>query len=210
MHTPNHFAETQQEELHRILAEYPLGVLVTTGSKGLDADHLPFELDPSAGEQGHLLAHVARNNPLWQQFRDGAEVLVIFRAADAYISPNWYPSKHETHRQVPTWNYQVVHVHGKMHIRDDPRFVRGVVARLTRIHEARTGSERPWKMSDAPGEYIDQMLTAIIGVEIEITAMIGKSKLSQNKDKRDLIGAVEGLQQQGQQEMAQAMLNRIT
>ncbi len=208
MYTPSHFAETQQEELHRIIAEYPLGVLVTMGPKGLDADHLPFELDLTAGEQGHLLAHVARNNPLWEQCRDGTEVLVVFRAADAYISPNWYPSKHETHRQVPTWNYQVVHVHGKMHIRDDPQFVRGMVARLTRTHEARTGSERPWKMSDAPREYIDQMLTAIVGIDIEITAMTGKSKLSQNKDKRDLIGAVEGLRQQGQQEMAEAMLKK--
>jgi len=208
MYTPSHFAETQQEELHRIITEYPLGVLVTTGDNGLDADHLPFELDVSSGAQGHLLAHVARNNPLWEQCRDGAEVLVIFRAADAYISPNWYPSKHETHQQVPTWNYQVVHVHGKMHIRDDPQFVRGMVARLTRTHEARTGSERPWKMTDAPREYIDQMLTAIVGIEIEITAMIGKSKLSQNKDMRDRIGAVQGLQQQGQQEMAEAMLKK--
>src|SRR5690606_37204802 len=116
---------------------------------------------------------------------EGEEVLVIFRAGEAYISPNCYPSKHETHRLVPTWNYQVVHVYGKIRIHDDERFVRGVVARLTRMHEARAGSERPWKMTDAPKEHIDRLLTAIVGIEIEIRKLIGKRKLSQNRDERD-------------------------
>src|SRR5699024_4712844 len=130
--------------------------------------------------------------------------------ADAYISPNWYPSKHERHRQVPTWNYQVVHAHGRIHIRDDERFVRGAVARLTRAHEARTEAATPWKMTDSPKAYIDQMLTLIVGIEIEITRLVGKSKLSQNKDTRDRINAARELRNQGRQALAEAMLNAET
>ena len=110
MHTPPHFEETRNSELHRIIDQYSLGTLVVNGPDGLDANHLPFELDPDTGDHGHLVAHVARANPLWKEAKDGDEVLVIFRAADSYISPNWYPSKHEFHRQVPTWNYQVVSI----------------------------------------------------------------------------------------------------
>ena len=209
MYLPHHFAETRVEELHRVITEYPLGVLVLHGPNGLDANHLPFALNPKAGERGHLLAHVARANPLWQEAKDGDEALVIFRAAHAYISPNWYPSKHEFHRQVPTWNYQAVHVHGTIKIRDDERFVRGVVARLTRVNEARTGTDRPWKMIDASKEYIDQMLTAIVGIEIEITTMIGKWKLSQNREERDRVNAAQELRQRGEQVMSTAMLNAV-
>jgi len=136
-------------------------------------------------------------------------VLVIFRAGDAYVSPNWYPSKHDFHRQVPTWNYRVVHVHGKLYVRDDERFVRGVVARLTRTHEAQTGSPRPWKMGDSPPEYIDRMLSAIVGIEVEVTRMIGKWKLSQNKEERDRINAAEELRQRGEQAISAAMLDTL-
>ena len=189
MYLPQHFEETRAEELHRVIREYPLGVLVVDGPRGLNANHLPFELNPDAGARGHLLAHVARANPLWQEAKDGDEALVIFRAANAYVSPNWYPSKHEFHRQVPTWNYQAVHAHGKIKIRDDERFVRGVVARLTRVNEARTGSDKPWKMTDSSKEYIDQMLSAIVGIEIEITQLVGKWKLCQNREERDRINS---------------------
>jgi transcriptional regulator len=207
MYLPPHFEETRVEELHRVIAGHPLGVLVLNGPNGLDANHLPFELNPADGERGHLIAHVARANPLWREAKDGDEALVIFRAADAYISPNWYPSKHESHRQVPTWNYQAVHVHGRIRIRDDERFVRGVVARLTRVNEARTGSDRPWKMTDSPKEYIDRMLAAIVGIEIEITRLIGKWKLGQNKEERDRINAAEELRKRGDQVTSAAMLN---
>lgn len=184
MYNPPHFTETRSVELHRLIAEHPLGALVMNGPRGLDADHLPFEMDPAEG-QGRLLAHCARANPLWQQVVAGADVLVIFRGTDAYVSPNWYPSKHEAHRQVPTWNYQVVHVHGRIAIRDDERFVRGVVARLTRTHESRTGDARPWTLSDSAPGHIDALLKAIVGIEIEITRIEGKFKLSQNKEPRD-------------------------
>ena len=209
MYLPSHFEETRTEELHRVIKEFPLGVLVLNGPHGLDANHLPFELHPNAGERGQLLAHVARANPLWKEAKAGDDALVIFRAASAYISPNWYPSKHELHRQVPTWNYQAVHVHGKITIRDDERFVRGVVARLTRVNEARTGSDKPWRMTDSSKEYIDGMLAAIVGIEIDIIRMVGKWKLGQNREERDRISAAEELRKRGERVTSEAMRNAV-
>lgn len=206
MYLPKHFDESREEELLRTLAAFPLGALVVNGPNGLDANHVPFLVDEASQSPRKLHAHVARANPLWQEARDGDQVLVIFSAGDAYVSPNWYPSKHETHRAVPTWNYRVVHVHGKLHIRDDERFVRGVVARLTRTHEAGTGSPKPWKMTDSAPEYIDQMLAAIVGIEVEVTRMVGKWKLSQNREARDRVGAKEGLRNRGEQVVSGAML----
>jgi transcriptional regulator len=206
MYLPQHFEETKQGALHRIIDEFPLGALVVNGPDGLDADHLPFELDPGAGERGRLRAHVARANPLWRQVRDGDHVLVVFRAGDAYVSPNWYPSKHETHRQVPTWNYRVVHVHGRIAIRDDERYVRGVVARLTRVHEGRSGAERPWRMTDSSREFVDAMLAAIVGIEIAIDRIVGKSKLGQNREARDRAAAADALARRGHAALSAAML----
>ncbi len=189
--------------LHRILREHPLGMLVRHGPEGLDADHVPFEFEPVPGALGRLSAHVARNNPLWQQCPAGTPVMVVFRGAEAFVSPSWYPSKHEAHRQVPTWNYEVVHVHGTLTVRDDERFVRGLVARLTRAHEA--GEARPWKMSDSAPEFIDTLLRNIVGIEVTITSMVGKSKLSQNKEARDRLGAAHVLAERGREELAQRM-----
>ncbi|ARU03996.1 transcriptional regulator [Comamonas serinivorans] len=202
MYTPTHFAETRPDELARILRAHPLGVLVTHGPEGLDADHLPFEYDPEPGPHGVLTAHVARANPVWQRSA-GSPVMVVFRGAQAYVSPNGYPSKHETHRQVPTWNYEVVHAHGVLTVRDDERFVRGMVGRLTRRHEA--SQTKPWKMSDAPPDYIRDMLAHIVGIEIAVTALVGKRKLSQNKDRRDREGAADALHASGHAELAQRM-----
>jgi transcriptional regulator len=207
MYLPSHFEETRIKELHGLVRDHPLGALVINGPQGLDANHLPFELDTSAGAHGRLSAHVARANPLCQEVKSGDEVLVIFLAANAYVSPNWYPSKHETHRLVPTWNYQAVHVYGRLAIRDDEKFVRGLVARLTRAHETRAGSEKPWRMSDSSKDFIDQMLAAIVGLEIEITRLTGKWKLSQNREDRDRINAAEELRKRGDQLTADAMLN---
>jgi len=203
MYMPAHFAETREDELHRIIRDHPLGVLIAAGPDGLDANHLPFELDASAGPCGTLLAHVARSNPLWQQAPTGTPVLVVFHGAEGYISPSWYPSKHETHRQVPTWNYEVVHAHGTLTVRDDERYVRSVVARLTRTHEA--GEPRPWKMGDGPPEYIDTMLRAIVGIEVTITRLVGKAKLSQNREPRDREGAAEALRSRGRTALSRAM-----
>jgi transcriptional regulator len=206
MYVPRHFEETRPEQLHALIRAHQLGALVVNGPDGLDANHLPFELDARAGAQGHLLAHVARANPVWQLAKDGTEALVMFRGPHAYISPNWYPSKHESHRQVPTWNYQVVHVHGRVRIRDDERFVRGLVARLTRTHEAQAGASRPWRMTDSAPEFIDQLLAAIVGIEIEIERIVGKWKLGQNREARDRVGAAEALQRLGHDDIAAAML----
>ena len=203
MYLPPHFSEPRLEELHRILREHPLGMLVTHGPAGLDANHIPFELDPERGPHGTLLAHVARANPLCTEFAGGADVMVVFRGVQGYISPNWYPSKHETHRQVPTWNYEVVHAHGRLRLVDDEKFVRGIVARLTRRHEAT--EPKPWKMGEAPADYLDRMLQAIVGVEIEVVRLEGKRKLSQNREARDVDGAVRALQERGQEALSSAM-----
>jgi len=206
MYLPAHFEETRPGELQRVLREHPLGALITHGPNGLDANHLPFELDESTGTLGTLRAHVARANPLWREVpADGADVLVIFQASEAYISPNWYPSKPEHHRHVPTWNYQVVHVHGRLRVVDDERFVRGLLARLTREHEQRSQQAKPWKLGDSSPEFINGMLQAVVGIEIHITRLVGKSKLGQNREARDRLGAAAGLDGLGQAAAAQAM-----
>lgn len=207
MYVPAHFDESRAETLHALIAQHPFGTLVTHGGGGLDANHIPFELVTGDGELGTLHAHVARANPVWRDVADGDEVLVIFRAGDAYISPNWYPSKHATHRQVPTWNYVVVHAHGRITVRDDERFVRGVIARLTRTHEA--SQPAPWKMADAPRDYLDTMVQSIVGLEIAITRLVGKRKLSQNKAVGDIRGAGEALVGGGEHAIGAAMLAEI-
>jgi transcriptional regulator len=203
MYIPAHFAETRPEELQRIMRAHPLGTLVTHGAAGLDADHIPFEFDASAGPMGKLIAHVARANPLWQRCPTGTPVMVVFRGAEGYISPNWYPSKHEEHRQVPTWNYEVVHAHGTLTVHDDERSVRGIVARLTRRKEA--AEPKPWKMTDSAPEFIDSLLQHIVGIEVTLTSLVGKVKLSQNKAARDRAGAATTLSERGHDGLARAM-----
>jgi len=207
MYAPPHFALTQPEQLQHIIHAHPLGVLVTWGPAGLDADHIPFEFDPASGPLGTLSAHVARANTLWQRCPTGTEVMVIFRGAESYVSPNWYPSKHEAHRQVPTWNYEVVHAHGQLTVRDDERFVRGLVARLTKRHEAT--EPKPWKMGDSAPAFIDEMLAKVVGIEIELTSLTGKSKLSQNKEARDRLSAADSLDARGKAELALAMRQTV-
>ena len=136
MYVPSHFSITDNDPLFHLIRENPLGILITHSDSGLDANHVPFELDSNDGNYGVLRAHVARTNPVWKEVAEGSDVLVVFRAEHAYISPNWYPSKREFHKQVPTWNYRVVHAHGKLSIRDDETFLRNLVGRLTQIHEA--------------------------------------------------------------------------
>lgn len=203
MYIPPHFAVDDPAALHRIIRAHPLGMLVRAGTDGLDADHLPFELDPAAGPHGTLTAHVARANPLWQRCAGGVPVLVVFRGAEAYVSPSWYPSKHVTHRLVPTWNYEVVHAHGMLTVHDDEPFVRGLVARLTRVHEA--AEPRPWKMGDSAPEFIDRMLANIVGIRVAVTALVGKSKLGQNREPADRLAAAETLAARGNEGIAQRM-----
>jgi len=207
MYVPGHYEESDPARLHALIAEHPLGVLVTHGASGLDANHVPFDLQVRDGSLGILHTHVARANAVWKDIASGDEVLVVFRAADAYISPSWYPSKHEHHRQVPTWNYMVAHAHGRITVRDDERYLRGVVGRLAKIHEA--AQLRPWKMADSPQAFIDQMLASIVALDIEITRLVGKFKLGQNRERRDVLGAADALKGQGDNAIADAMLKRL-
>lgn len=204
MYIPEHFAEPRLEVLQDLIEAQPLGILITNGASGLDANHIPFDLRRDEGEFGKLHCHVARKNPVWQELSDGDEVLVVFRRADAYISPQWYPSKHEAHRQVPTWNYLVAHAYGRVKIHDDERYIRVNVARLTRHHEA--NQPIPWKMSDAPRDFTDMMVKNVVGIEIEVTRIVGKIKLAQNKEVRDIRGAGEALASQGELVIGDAMI----
>lgn len=203
MYLPSPFAESRPEELRRIIREHPLGMMLTNTTSGLEANHLPFVLDESRGEPGILLAHVARANPIWREIGNGDPVLIVFRGAQGYISPSWYLSKQETHRHVPTWNYEAVHVHGRVSIRDNEPFVRGMVARLTRQQEA--GLPVPWKMGDAPPAYLAEELAHIVGLEVAITRLEGKRKLSQNREPRDFDSTMEALKEQGNLELVSAM-----
>jgi transcriptional regulator len=207
MHVPEKFRESRVDVLHDFIETYPLGVLITHNQKGLEANHLPFLLEADKQPYGVLQGHISRSNPIWRQTSPGQQALVVFKAEDAYISPNWFPSKHESHRQVPTWNYRVVHAHGEVAIHDSKRYVRGLVARLTRIHEA--SQPKPWKMSDGDKDYIEAMLDAIVGIEIKITRLVGKFKLSQNDEARDIHGAGSALKRQGAKALGQAMLRCI-
>lgn len=203
MYIPHHFSETHLDELHRVIHEHPFGTLVSHSSTGLDANHIPFVLDTEHGTHGTLMAHVARANPLWSDCSRDSEVMVVFRGAHGYISPNWYPSKHEAHRQVPTWNYEVVHAHGRLRVVEDEKFLLGIVGRLTRRHEAT--EPRPWKMADAPRDYLDQMLKMIVGLEIDITRLEGKRKLGQNREMRDREGVIHALHERESLELSSAM-----
>jgi transcriptional regulator len=203
MYLPQQFAEPRIEELHRIVRENALGILVRPTGPGFEADHLPFLFEAGHKGPGTLIAHVARANPVWREMRDGESVLVVFRGVQGYISPNWYPGKHETHRRVPTWNYEIVHAHGTIHVRDDEKFVRGVVARLTRRHEA--DQPQPWKMSDAPADYLAEQLSHIVGIEIRLMRLEGKRKLNQHHQTPDREGAIRGLESAGNTGLAQVI-----
>ena len=186
MYTPKHFVESRVEALHGLIRTYPFATLVTRAADGLTANHLPFEL---VGEVLH--GHVARGNELARL--DGAEVLLVFQGPDGYISPNWYPSKHETGREVPTWNYAVVHVHGRLRVIDDAAWLRRLLETLTDHHEA--GQPQPWKISDAPDDHIETSLRAIVGLEVSIDRIEGKFKLSQNHPARNRAGVIAGLRE---------------
>lgn len=210
MYNPAHFAITDPDALHALVRQFPLGMLLTQCNGALDANHLPFELLVGEAGETTLIAHVARANPVWQQLRQNDAVLVVFRAEDGYISPNWYPSKHAEHRQVPTWNYRAVHAHGRVTVHEDRKFLLGVTGRLTRTHEARTQAlapqvHAPWRMSDAAPDYLEQMLDAIVGLEIAVTRWEGKFKLSQNRSASDRDGAAQGVAGVGQSALAQQM-----
>ncbi len=193
MYLPAHFAETRPEVLHALMREHPLATVVTMTAGGLTANHLPLRLHPGAGAQASdiLRGHAARANPIWKDFTSGVEALVIFQGAQHYVSPNWYPSKQDSGKVVPTYNYCCVHVHGPLQVHDDIEWVRAMVTDLTLTHEA--ASPRPWAVSDAPEDYLRTMLGNIVGIEIPITRLTGKWKVSQNQPAANRAGVIEGL-----------------
>lgn len=195
MYLPKHFEETRVPVLHDLIRAHPLGALVVVTSSGLDANHLPLEVDPDPAPFGTLRGHIARANPLWRDVARGGEAMAIFQGPGTYVSPAWYPTKTETGKVVPTWNYAVVHAHGTLRFIDDRAWVRAFVERLTNRHEA--ARRDPWKITDAPDEYIDTQLGAIIGLEIPIARLVGKWKVSQNRPAQDRAGVVEGLSREG-------------
>lgn len=195
MYVPAHFVEDRLDRLHELIQDEPLGILVTSGPEGLTANHIPFIIDPAAGEFGTLQGHVARNNPVSWEPLTVSEVMVIFQGPAAYVSPTWYPGKQVDHLQVPTWNYLTVHAHGPLIVHDDVRWLRAQAGRLTQRMERE--QPVPWKMADAPRDYVDAMLGDIVGIEIPIVRMIGKAKLNQNKSDSDRAGAAAGLREMG-------------
>ena len=198
MYTPAHFAATP-ETVRGLLSRPGALNLVTMTSQGMLATLLPFVFDPDVGEHGALQAHLARNNIQWSEPADG-EALAIIQGADAYVSPSWYASKAEHGRVVPTWNYTTAHVYGQLVIHDDPAWLGRQVRRLTGLHEAEL--EHPWSVDDAPGRFVAGQLRAIVGVELVITRIEAKAKLSQNRPEADIDGVVAGLSARGRTEVA--------
>ena len=191
MYLPPHFAETRPEALRDLMHQHGLATLITLASEGLTANHIPLEYDPVPAPWGTLRGHVARANPVWHDFSAEVGALAVFQGPQAYITPSWYPSKAATGRVVPTYNYLVVHAHGSLHVIDDPAWVRAFVTRLTERYESER--PRPWAVSDAPSDFIDQQLRAIVGIEIPITKLVGKWKNSQNRPSADQVGVAQGL-----------------
>jgi transcriptional regulator len=202
MYMPTHFEETRPEVLHQLVAAHPLATWVVQSGAGLLVNHIPFLLDAERGPHGTLVGHVARANPVWQQL---AASVAVFQGPQAYVSPNWYPSKHAHGKAVPTWNYAVVHAHGTPRAIESRDALLEIVTRLTRAHEA--GQAAPWAVGDAPGDFLEQMLKAIVGIEMPIERLVGKWKVSQNRSLPDRLGTAAGLRQQGDaQSLAMAEL----
>jgi transcriptional regulator len=194
MYIPSSFAERRPEDVFEFVEAHSLGALVTTSPSGeLFATHLPWLVDRTRGEHGTLRGHIARANPHHRSPHAGSdgEALVIFSGHDAYVRPGWYASKAEHGRVVPTWNYVAVHAYGTLRFIDDPAVLRDLVESLTARHES--ARPTPWHLSDAPEEYVQKQLKAIVGVELSITRLEGKWKMSQNRSGADIDGVVRGL-----------------
>ncbi|MFL6335730.1 MAG: FMN-binding negative transcriptional regulator [Pyrinomonadaceae bacterium] len=195
MYIPEHFEQPDPQVVRQLIAERPLGALVTMTSRGLDANHIPFIFHEKLGSPGLLHGHIARVNPLLTQVSRDVNAMVIFRGPDKFISPSWYPTKWETGKVVPTWNFAVVHMHGPLRFIDDTRWIRSHVEEMTNLHEA--SRPAPWKVTDAPADYIDQLLSALVGLELTVERVDAKWKASQNRSAEDRHGVVRGLMHEG-------------
>lgn len=205
MYIPPHFNEIDPEQIKQVTEAAPLACIVAQTDAGLIANHIPLLAAPD----GSLIGHVALANDMHRLIPDGHEVLAIFRGVDGYVSPNFYPSKAEHHKAVPTWNYQVVHAYGRISFQHDDHAKRAAVGLLTRLHERRLNGKDAWRMADAPADFMQGMLDGIVAFRMTVTRVLAKSKLSQNRDARDYQGAVAGLQASGQDALAQQMVDRL-
>ncbi|MFD3299342.1 FMN-binding negative transcriptional regulator [Aquipseudomonas alcaligenes] len=191
MYLPSAFRQDDLAELHAQMQASPFALLTSAGAAGVQASHLPLLLAPDEGEFGTLYGHFARANPHWRDLQGGAEALAVFSGPDAYISPGWYPAKAEHGKVVPTWNYIAVHARGPVELIEEPERLLQIVSRLSDQHES--GRERPWAVSDAPRDYLDSMLRAIVGFALPIHRLEGKWKLGQNRSAADQQGVRDGL-----------------
>lgn len=196
MYQPSHFREDDPAVLHALIHAHPLGLLITAGVDGPTANALPFHLEPGLSEKGTLQAHMARANGQWREIKDGAKVLVVFQGADSYVTPSWYATKRETGKVVPTWNYVMVQARGAARIIDDAAWLRTQIGRLTTEHEGQRPA--PWVVGDAPESFVAAQIKGIIGLEIDISEISGKWKVSQNRPEADIEKVVEGLMEPGQ------------
>jgi len=195
MYVPASFKETDVAALHQAIQHAKLGTLVTLGSTGLVASHVPMLVEPDPAPFGTLIGHIARANPQWRETATETAALAIFLGPDAYVSPAWYATKRKTGKVVPTWNYVAVHAYGPVKFYDDADRLLRLVTRLTDAHE--TGRRDRWRVTDAPAEYTRGMLKAIVGFELPIARLEGKWKMSQNRPAEDVPGIVEGLSREG-------------
>lgn len=203
MYLPPLFREDRIEELRSFMREYPLATLITVGEAGIEVGHAPLLYDPEPAPFGTLRGHWARANSQWRTLVPAYGAVAVFQGPQAYVSPSFYPSKTQHGRVVPTWNYAVVHAHAAVTVVHDPEWLRGLVTRLTDEHEASFAA--PWKVTDAPSNFIDGQLNAIVGIELKINKLEGKWKASQNRDEADRVGVISGLESStdfGDREMA--------
>lgn len=193
MYIPKHFKEDDTQKLHQYIRDYGFGLLVVADEHGIEANHIPFHLNCEEDESlGVLQCHVARQNPVWQRLVDGARVLAVFQGPNAYISPSWYPTKAETGRVVPTWNYLAVHAEGNARVIEDAGWLKQHLQQLTDQHESEM--DEPWAVDDAPAEFVDRLTGAIVGIEITIASLTGKLKASQNQPAQNKAGVKAGLE----------------
>jgi len=200
MYTPPQFEQPNIEVMQELMSQYPLASLITLNANGIEANHVPLHLSVEEGERGILRGHIARANPVWNDFSSDAEVLAIFHGPDAYISPSWYATKPESGKVVPTWNYAVVHAYGVLRIVDDAAWVRIQLEALTQQHEANL--PHPWAVSDAPEEFTEKLTGMVVGIEMAITRLSGKWKVSQNQPLENQYSVIDGLKENNQPTMA--------
>lgn len=206
MYRPKQFQEDRIDVLQDLIHACPFATLITTGEAGPEANHIPFLLAPGTdGGLGTLRAHVAKPNPVWSTDGDGANVLVVFQGPHHYVTPSWYPSKAAHGKVVPTWNYMIVHARGTMRAVQDADWLLAHVSALTDRQEA--GRKAPWAVDDAPAEYLDKMIGGIVGLEIAVTSLEGKWKMSQNRNAADRAGVAGGLRKEGTEAAAEVARN---